>query len=271
MGQVIACAKSSDLVLMVLDASKSTGHKEILTRELEAVGIRLNQRPPDVYLKVKKTGGIHFTAVVPLEKIDEKMVLRILQEYKIHNCEILLRQDITVDQLIDVIEGNRKYVRCLYVYNKIDVCSMEEVDAIARTANSVPISCYQELNLDGLLREMWDALALCRVYTKKQGGKPDFDEPVVLTADRGGKTMANFCSHLHKTLSKEFKYALVWGTSTKHYPQRVGLAHTLQDEDVVQIVKDKKALGEDGRGRFKTQSDAPLRISDRVKKAALKT
>ena len=36
--QVIAVAKSSDLVVMVLDASKSDGHKEILTRELEAVG-----------------------------------------------------------------------------------------------------------------------------------------------------------------------------------------------------------------------------------------
>lgn len=59
-----------------------------------------------------------------------------------------------MDQLIDVIEGNRKYVRCLYVYNKIDVCSMEEVDAIARSPNSVPISCYQELNLDGLLRQV---------------------------------------------------------------------------------------------------------------------
>lgn len=67
---------------------------------------------------------------------------------------------------------------------------------------------------------MWDALALCRVYTKKQGQKPDFDEPVVLTQDRGGKTMTNFCNHLHKTLTKEFKYGLVWGTSAKHYPQR---------------------------------------------------
>ncbi len=29
-------------------------------------------------------------------------------------------------------EGNRKYIKCLFVYNKIDVVSMEEVDAIAR-------------------------------------------------------------------------------------------------------------------------------------------
>ena len=30
------------------------------------------------------------------------------------------------------LQGNRRYVKCLYVYNKIDVCSMEEVDEIAR-------------------------------------------------------------------------------------------------------------------------------------------
>lgn len=38
-----------------------------------------------------------------------------------------------------------------------------------------------------------------------------------------------------RTLAKEFKYALVWGTSSKHYPQRCGLTHPLDDEDVVQV------------------------------------
>ena len=35
----------------------------------------------------------------------------------------------------------------------------------------------------------------------------------------------------------EFKYAMVWGTSVKHNPQRVGKDHVLQDEDIIQIVK----------------------------------
>lgn len=60
--QVIACAKSSDLILMVLDATKPWTHKEILTRELEAMGIRLNKRPPNVYFRKKKAGGLQFTA-----------------------------------------------------------------------------------------------------------------------------------------------------------------------------------------------------------------
>ena len=73
-----------------------------------------------------------------------------------------------------------------------------------------------------------------RIYTKKSGARPDFEQPVVLTSDRGGTTIQAFCSQIHKTLLREFQYALVWGTSAKHMPQRVGAQHTLEDEDVVQ-------------------------------------
>lgn len=34
-----------------------------------------------------------------------------------------------------------------------------------------------------------------------------------------------------------FDSALVWGTSVKHQPQKVGKDHVLCDEDVVQIIK----------------------------------
>ena len=39
---------------------------------------------------------------------------------QIFNAEVLFREDATADQFIDVIQGNRKYMNCLYVYNKID-------------------------------------------------------------------------------------------------------------------------------------------------------
>jgi len=269
--QVIAVCKSADLLLMVLDASKPNAHRDILTRELESVGIRLNRPPPDISLKKRKTGGIHFNSTVPLTHLDEKMVHRVLQEYKMHNADILFKDDATVDDLIDVIEGNRRYVKCLYVYNKIDVCSIEEIDDIARRPNSIPASAGMNLNMDGLLEAIWEKMGLVRVYTKKVGGKPDFSEPVVLSADRGGVTVEHMCNQIHRSLGLTLAYALVWGTSSKHYPQRCGLSHTLEDEDVVQIVKSKVASTEDGRGRFKSKSDKPSRIADREKKAALKT
>src|SRR5271170_4914042 len=40
--QVIAVARTADVVLMMLDASKAEIQKELLTQELESVGIRLN-------------------------------------------------------------------------------------------------------------------------------------------------------------------------------------------------------------------------------------
>jgi len=47
--QVISAAKTSDLILMVLDATKRAEQRTLLEAELEAVGIRLNREPPSVY------------------------------------------------------------------------------------------------------------------------------------------------------------------------------------------------------------------------------
>ena len=84
---------------------------------------------------------------------------------------------------------------------------------------------------------LWEYLGLVRVYTKPRGKKPDFDDPLVLTDGRHGTTIESACKQVHRSLLQSFDYAMVWGTSVKHTPQRVGLAHTLQDEDVIQIVK----------------------------------
>ncbi|KAK2169036.1 hypothetical protein NP493_1203g01038 [Ridgeia piscesae] len=76
---------------------------------------------------------------------------------------------------------------------------------------------------------------LVRIYTKPKGQLPDYDSPVVLKS--GASSVEDFCNKIHRNLLKEFKYALVWGSSVKHQPQVVGREHLLNDEDVVQIVK----------------------------------
>eukprot|EP00182_Erythrolobus_australicus_P007121 CAMPEP_0185832036 /NCGR_PEP_ID=MMETSP1353-20130828/1850_1 /TAXON_ID=1077150 /ORGANISM="Erythrolobus australicus, Strain CCMP3124" /LENGTH=378 /DNA_ID=CAMNT_0028530169 /DNA_START=151 /DNA_END=1287 /DNA_ORIENTATION=- len=245
--QVIATARSADLVLIMLDATKAEVQKPLLEKELESVGIRLNKKPPDVYLKPKKAGGLAFTATVPLTHLNEKLAYGILHEYKIHNCDVVVRQDVTVDEFIDVVEGNRQYIRCLYVVNKVDSVSIEEVDRLARILNPaptragtwrdvVPVSCSLRLNIEPLVERIWTKLALCRVYTKRRGSMPDFADPLVL---RSGCTVQDACRAIHKSLADptQFRYAMVWGRSTKHNPQRVGLAHELADEDVMQVFK----------------------------------
>lgn len=52
---------------------------------------------------------------------------------------------------------------------------------------------------------------------------------------------------------------------------RVGLGHTLEDEDVVQIVKKKVSDTDDARGRFKQSGAEYVKIADREKRKPLKT
>ena len=82
---------------------------------------------------------------------------------------------------------------------------------------------------------MWSYLKLVRIYTKPKGQLPDYESPVVLQTNRS--SVEDFCNKIHKSILKEMKYALVWGSSVKHQPQKVGKDHVLEDEDVVQIVK----------------------------------
>uniref|UniRef100_A0A5F9DN37 Developmentally regulated GTP binding protein 1 n=1 Tax=Oryctolagus cuniculus TaxID=9986 RepID=A0A5F9DN37_RABIT len=233
--QVIAVARTCNLILIVLDVLKPLGHKKIIENELEGFGIRLNSKPPNIGFKKKDKGGINLTATCPQSELDAETVKSILAEYKIHNADVTLRSDATADDLIDVVEGNRVYIPCIYVLNKIDQISIEELDIIYKVPHCVPISAHHRWNFDDLLEKIWDYLKLVRIYTKPKGQLPDYTSPVVLPYSR--TTVEDFCMKIHKNLIKEFKYALVWGLSVKHNPQKVGKDHTLEDEDVIQIVK----------------------------------
>ncbi len=124
----------------------------------------------------------------------------------------------------------------MYVYNKIDTISIEELDELARKPDSVVISIYMSLNIDYMLQRMWYYLGLIRIYTKRRGQPPDLLEPIVLSASRDGLTVEAACKAISKELLEVFNFALVWGRSTKYNPQRVGLSHVLADEDVLQII-----------------------------------
>lgn len=239
--EVISVARNCDLILMILDAVKENNnqHRNILTNELETVGIRLNKKKPDIYFKKQLTGGIKFNSTVILTKLGDNpndFIYRILHSYKIHNAEVLFREDCDIDEFIDVIEDNRKYIKCLYVYNKIDTLSIEEINELAKQPYSVVLSVYMNLNVDVMLYRMWELLELTRIYTKKKGSEPDLNEPIVLSNQRHGLTVKSACKSISNHLLDNFNFALVWGTSVKFSPQRVGLTHLLCDEDVLQIV-----------------------------------
>lgn len=88
--QVIAVARSCDLILIVLDASKPASHKRIIEKELEGFGIRLNKKPPPVVYRRKDRGGISFSSAVQTD-LNVDIVKSVCAEYKIHNADFVLR------------------------------------------------------------------------------------------------------------------------------------------------------------------------------------
>lgn len=229
--QVIAVAKTCSLIVICLDVTKPLTHKKVIERELEMSGIRINKLPPNLRITKKEKGGISVMG----GDIDHDTIKAILHEFRINNADITIQGNPTVDDFIDAVEGNRKYVPAIYVLNKIDAISIEELDILSRIPHAVPISANHGWNFDGLLKTTWKYLDLIRIYPKPKGKDIDYDEPVILRNKK--RSVEDFCNSIHKEILRKFKYAIVWGTSVKHQKMKVGKDHILNDCDVVQIIK----------------------------------
>ncbi len=125
------------------------------------LNFRLNKKPPNIEYKIKPKGGIAISKMVDCD-LNDDLVKNILHEYRITNADVVFRCNATIDDLIDVIEGNRKYIPCLYALNKIDDITIEELDILDNIPHYVPVSAHLEWNLDELVERCWEYLDLLR-------------------------------------------------------------------------------------------------------------
>jgi uncharacterized protein len=233
--RVLSVAKNADLILLILDVFQPD-QISVLRKELYEIGVRLNSQPPNVTINRSSHGGLGITTTCNLTHLAESTVRGILNTYKINHGNVIIREDITDDQLIDAVAGNRRYIPSITILNKIDLVSPKYVaEARKRIGEDlVPISADRNLNLDQLKEAIHDRLGVIKVYLKPRNGSPDFREPLIVTA---GSTISDVCKKIHRKFSGEAKYALVSGTSVRFSPQRVGMDHVVQDRDIVTIVK----------------------------------
>jgi small GTP-binding protein len=233
--RVLSVAKNADLILLVLDVFQPD-QISVLRKELYEIGVRLDTEPPNVTINRSSHGGLGITTTCKLTNLAESTVRAILNTYKINHGSVIIRDDITDDQLIDVVAGNRRYIPSITILNKIDLVSPKYVaEARKRMGEDlIPISADRNLNLDKLEEAIYERLRVIKVYLKPRNGSPDFKEPLIVTA---GSTISDICKKIHRKFAGEAKYALVSGTSVRFSPQRVGMDHVVQDRDIVTIVK----------------------------------
>lgn len=233
--RILSVARSADLVLLMLDVFQPF-HHDVLVNELANIGIRLNQKPPNIVIEKTTSGGLSVAQQVKLTKMSESLLKDILRVYGINSGRALIREDVSSEQFIDFISGNKTYAQSLVVINKIDLVDKKFLEELRKkiSIDFIDTSADAGINIDLLKEKIYEKLRFIRIYMRPKGGETDFKEPLIT---REGSTIGDVCDKLHRRMKREFRYAMVWGKSVKFGGQRVGIDHVLQDEDVLTIVK----------------------------------
>ncbi|MGB9749122.1 MAG: OBG GTPase family GTP-binding protein [Candidatus Woesearchaeota archaeon] len=232
--EVLSIIRSCDLIIVLIDSKKLEQLNTIL-KELKEAGIVVNKKKPDIKITKKPYGGISIASTVPLS-INKKTIEEVLKELKVINADVLIRENIDVEDIIDAVYANRVYLPMIVVINKSDLLSQEELNSeqfkeFIKKNDALLISAEKKINLDVLKNKIFEKTNLIRVYLKKQGQKPDLNEPIIL---KNNSNIRELCLKIHSGFIQRFRFARIWG-SAKFPGQKVGLDYVLKDKDIVQL------------------------------------
>jgi len=251
--EALSVIRSADMVLVLADVYSAEKEINVTIKELFDTGIRMNQKQPEIKLLKRAKGGITISSTVKLTKLSHQQIIDILKEFRILNAELIIREDIDEEQLIDTINGNRVYIPALFVLNKIDLLSAEDLnnlrermklllnktiskkdfrDKTAEEINFVMISAEKGQNLEIVKETIFKKLRLIRIYLKRMGREADLNEPMIVKKDA---TIYDVCKKIHNDFVNRFRFARVWGSSAKFPGQKFSLSHVLKDKDIVQL------------------------------------
>lgn len=231
--EVLAMSRNSDLVLFIVE-SLHPEHHPVLLKEVYDVGIRINQQKPDVKIVKKTRGGLSVSSTVRLSKVGIDTLSSVLKEFKIINADVVIRSDVDIDQFIDCIEGNCKYVPSVVCISKSDLLdSKGRLKLENDFPDAVFVSAETSEGIEALKSRIFDSLSLVRVFLKEVNKKPDLDEPLVVTYPA---TLKSVCERIHRDFVKKFRFAKIWSKNSKFPGQQFrSLDKPLSDGDIVEI------------------------------------
>lgn len=227
----LSVARNADAIALVVDASDDPVKQiRILLGELDAVGVKLNCRPPKVTIEKRSSGGIEIKGAKLVEG-GEIEIKRILQEHRIHNAFVVVEEPITPDEFEEALSESNVYPKGFILLNKFDAPGADEkLEKIKQEFGGMLEVLHTGEKLEDLKRRIYQQLDMIRVYTKKPDEKPA-ERPLVLPR---GSTVLDVARSVHKDFAKELKFAKVWG-STKFPGQQVTKDYVLEDKDIVEL------------------------------------
>ena len=239
--EILGAIRSADLILILIcftpEGVINFSDLTSIRKELFNANMRLNAKPARIVVKNRTKGGIGFTHNGP-QIMDLDGVKGVMNEMGFSNAGVYFSQpNVTVDDFIDHLLGNRVYSKEFVVINKKDLAKNGITDeTITKTIGHdhwVKISALNAENIDKLRHRIFLELELIRVYLKPPQQEADMEDPIILPKNA---SIGVLCKKLHKSFVKNYRYALVWGDSAKHPGQKFHkMEHILKDSDIVSI------------------------------------
>jgi len=231
--EVLSVIRSADLIVHVIDATEPAPH--VILKELTDSGVRLNSRPPNGSISKTGIGGIEVISTIDQE-LEDEAIKSIVREYGIVNAQVVFRERVTIDDIVDILSGTRVYTPSFNVISKVDMVKPADIKKIKKLCGSVKtveVAAPSGLGVEKLKEQIYNSLEFISIFMKPQGEKADLEEPMVV---RKGTTITEICQRLHRDFVRKFRFARIKGPSAKFDWQRVGLDHQLKDGDLLTIV-----------------------------------
>ena len=224
--EVLSVARSADLIVIMVDI-KTTSLVEKIKKELYENGVRLDESKPQVEIVKQLSGGIKVNCSTTLD-LSYETIKQLASEFRLPNAEIVIKENISLDRLIDVFMNNRVYRPYLILVNKIDLGKPKKID----DQDLVLISAEKSENLSGLKEKIWEKLQFIRVYLKKDD-EVDLNSPFIL---KNGKSLKNLLENISICDKETFTKAKIFGPGAKYQGQEVSFSFTPRDKTVVEFL-----------------------------------
>ncbi|MBW2990482.1 GTP-binding protein [Candidatus Woesearchaeota archaeon] len=230
--EVLSVMRNADMALILLEVNHPR-HLPVILEEVYNTNIRLNQHKPDVRIRKTVKNGVRVGRTVRTVMTD-KTIKGILSEFRIHNAEVLIREKVNEDQLIDIIEDNKIYMPAITVVTKADMVSRQRAREVKKKVKAdIVVSAEKGEGIKELKQIIFDRLGFIRIFLKEPGKEADMVEPLIM---HKGCTISDVCEKLHKDFISKFKFVRLWGPSARFDGQKLlSLKHVLKDNDVLEI------------------------------------
>lgn len=232
--------RNADGLLLLVDLTANpVPELEGLLAALDKLKILVRRTDSSVELVRRREGGsVQLAIMGELTGCTQGDVRKLLASYGVKSGTLRVYGKVTLDEVEDaVLENVAIYKPTLVLGNKCDLpyASNNYPELQSYLEGKIPVvrvSSFTRTNLDVLGRKIFESLDIIRVYTKDPNESIASSEPFIL---KKGGTTGELAKQIHSALFDSYRYARVWGRSSKFPGERVGPAHQLMDRDIVEI------------------------------------